>query len=55
DKGKGIMVEEPVKNMKKKDKIMLDEEIAFKLQEEIDEEERITRDEEEKIDEDNIA
>ncbi|GJR92734.1 hypothetical protein Tco_0264908 [Tanacetum coccineum] len=44
-KGKGIMVEEPVKTMKKKDQIMLDEEIAFKLQAEIDEEERIARDE----------
>ncbi|GJW14020.1 hypothetical protein Tco_0018153 [Tanacetum coccineum] len=55
DKGKGIMVEEPVKTMKKKDQIMLDEEIALKLQAEIDEEERIARVEEEKIDESNIA
>ncbi|GKB91808.1 hypothetical protein Tco_0964080 [Tanacetum coccineum] len=55
DKGKGIMVEEPVKTMKKKDLIRLDEEIAFKLQAEIDEEERIARDKEEKIDEANIA
>ncbi|GKF94055.1 hypothetical protein Tco_0283755, partial [Tanacetum coccineum] len=31
DKGKGIMVEEPMK-MKKKDQISLDEELAFKLQ-----------------------
>ncbi|GKF36682.1 hypothetical protein Tco_0113440 [Tanacetum coccineum] len=30
DKGKGIMVEEPVK-IKKKDQISLDEELAFKL------------------------
>ncbi|GJY81973.1 uncharacterized mitochondrial protein-like protein [Tanacetum coccineum] len=55
DKGKGIMVEELVKTMKKKDQIMLDEEIALKLQAEIDEEERIARAEEEKIDEANIA
>ncbi|GJX20889.1 putative ribonuclease H-like domain-containing protein [Tanacetum coccineum] len=55
DKGKGIMVEELIKTVKKKDQIMLDEEITFKLQEEIDEEERIARDEEEKIDEANIA
>ncbi|GJR62967.1 hypothetical protein Tco_1505129 [Tanacetum coccineum] len=40
DKGKGIMVEEPVK-MKKKDQISLDEELAFKLQAE--EEERLAR------------
>ncbi|GJU98833.1 hypothetical protein Tco_1328104 [Tanacetum coccineum] len=41
DKGKGIMVEEPMK-MKKKDQISLDEELAFKLQAE-EEEERIAR------------
>ncbi|GJZ47568.1 hypothetical protein Tco_0601400 [Tanacetum coccineum] len=41
DKGKGKMVEEPVKSMKKKDLIRLDEEIASKLQAEFDEEERI--------------
>ncbi|GKC24655.1 hypothetical protein Tco_1026805 [Tanacetum coccineum] len=39
-----------VKLTKKKVQIMLDEEIALKLQAEIDEEERITRAEEEKID-----
>ncbi|GKD93223.1 hypothetical protein Tco_1373060 [Tanacetum coccineum] len=55
DKGKGIMVEEPVKPMKKKVQIMLDEEIALKLQAEIDEEERIAKAKEEKIDEANIA
>ncbi|GJX03771.1 hypothetical protein Tco_0189687 [Tanacetum coccineum] len=56
DKGKGKMVEpEPVKPTKKKVQIMLDEEIALKLQAEIDEEERIARAEEEKIDEANIA
>ncbi|GJX73201.1 hypothetical protein Tco_0311796 [Tanacetum coccineum] len=56
DKGKGKMVEpEPVKPTKKKVQIMLDEEIALKLQAEIDEEERIARVEEEKIDEANIT
>ncbi|GKD43002.1 hypothetical protein Tco_1267647 [Tanacetum coccineum] len=54
DKGKGIMVESE-KPMKKKDQISFDEEIALKLQAEIDEEERIARAEEEKIDEANIA
>ncbi|GJZ88730.1 hypothetical protein Tco_0660512 [Tanacetum coccineum] len=50
------MVEpKPVKPTKKKFQIMLDEEIALKLQVEIDEEERIARAEEEKIDEANIA
>ncbi|GJV98850.1 hypothetical protein Tco_1554102, partial [Tanacetum coccineum] len=38
DKGKGIMVEEPEKPMKKKELIRLDEEIASKLQAEFDEE-----------------
>ncbi|GJW70189.1 putative ribonuclease H-like domain-containing protein [Tanacetum coccineum] len=42
DKGKGIMVEEPMK-MKKKDQISLDEELAFKLQAEEEEEERLAR------------
>ncbi|GJR54214.1 hypothetical protein Tco_1404735 [Tanacetum coccineum] len=56
DKGKGKMVEhEPIKPTKKKVQIMLDEEIALKLQAKIDEEERIARAEEEKIDEANIA
>ncbi|GJU88418.1 putative ribonuclease H-like domain-containing protein [Tanacetum coccineum] len=41
-KGKGIMVEEPVK-MKKKDQISLDEELAFKLQAKEEEEERLAR------------
>ncbi|GKA62432.1 hypothetical protein Tco_0761951 [Tanacetum coccineum] len=40
DKGKGILVEEPVKP-KKKDLIRLDEEIASKLQADFDEEERL--------------
>ncbi|GJZ36631.1 hypothetical protein Tco_0582822 [Tanacetum coccineum] len=47
DKGKGIMVEEPVKTMKKKDLIRLDEEIASKLQAEFDEEERLAREKDE--------
>ncbi|GJS31791.1 retrovirus-related pol polyprotein from transposon TNT 1-94 [Tanacetum coccineum] len=42
DKGKGIMVEEPMK-MKKKNQISLDEELAFKLQAEEEEEERFSR------------
>ncbi|GKG35453.1 hypothetical protein Tco_0440607, partial [Tanacetum coccineum] len=42
DKGKGIMVEEPVK-MKKKDQISLDKELAFKLQAEEEEEEEEER------------
>ncbi|GKD54665.1 hypothetical protein Tco_1288052 [Tanacetum coccineum] len=54
DKGKGILVE-PEKPLKKKDQLKLDEEIALKLQAEIDEEERIARAKEEKIDEANIA
>ncbi|GKF29332.1 hypothetical protein Tco_0095674, partial [Tanacetum coccineum] len=54
DKGKGILVE-PEKPLKKKDQLKLDEEIALKLQAEIDEEERTTRAKEEKIDEANIA
>ncbi|GJR25622.1 hypothetical protein Tco_1101854 [Tanacetum coccineum] len=49
------MVEEPMKPTKKKVQIMLDEEIALKLQAEIDEKEIIARDEEEKINETNIA
>ncbi|GKB38439.1 hypothetical protein Tco_0883381 [Tanacetum coccineum] len=41
------MVEEPVKSMKKKDLVRLDEEIASKLQAEFDEEERLTREKDE--------
>ncbi|GJY20800.1 hypothetical protein Tco_0393366 [Tanacetum coccineum] len=41
DKGKGIMIEEPVKPMKKKDQIIFDEETALNLQAEFDEEERL--------------
>ncbi|GJZ53649.1 hypothetical protein Tco_0608534 [Tanacetum coccineum] len=43
DKGKGIMIEEPVKPMKKKDQISFDEETTLKLQAEFDEEERLAR------------
>ncbi|GJY99611.1 hypothetical protein Tco_0517041, partial [Tanacetum coccineum] len=50
DKGKGIMVEEPLK-MKKKDQVLFDEQEAIRLQAKFDEEERITREKEE----DNVA
>ncbi|GJW11548.1 putative ribonuclease H-like domain-containing protein [Tanacetum coccineum] len=52
DKGKRIMIE-PVKPIKKKDQIRLDEEAALKLQAEFDEEERLAREKAEK--EANIA
>ncbi|GJX29130.1 hypothetical protein Tco_0237209, partial [Tanacetum coccineum] len=55
DKGKGIMIEEPVKPMKKKVQIMLDEEAALKLQAEFDEEERLAREKAKKEQEANIA
>ncbi|GJU11165.1 hypothetical protein Tco_1133561, partial [Tanacetum coccineum] len=55
DKGKGIMIEEPVKPMKKKVQIMLDEEVASKLQAEFDEEERLAREKAKKEKEANIA
>ncbi|GJS66581.1 hypothetical protein Tco_0681145 [Tanacetum coccineum] len=55
DKGKGIMIEEPVKPMKKKVQIMLDEEAALKLQTEFDEEERLVREKAKKEKEANIA
>ncbi|GKA77895.1 hypothetical protein Tco_0784432 [Tanacetum coccineum] len=55
DKGKGIMIEEPVKPMEKKVQFMLDEETALKLQAEFDEEERLTTEKAEKEKEDNIA
>ncbi|GJV03315.1 hypothetical protein Tco_1336884 [Tanacetum coccineum] len=54
DKGKGIMVEEPVK-MKKKDQISLDEELAFKLQAKEEEEERLAREKAQQIEEANIV
>ncbi|GJS92370.1 hypothetical protein Tco_0799338 [Tanacetum coccineum] len=46
DKGKGIMVEEPLK-MKKKDQMIFDEQEAIRLQTKFDEDERLTREEEE--------
>ncbi|GKE19696.1 hypothetical protein Tco_1427273, partial [Tanacetum coccineum] len=55
DKGKGIMIEEPVKPKKKNVQIMLDEEAAKKLQAEFDEKERLAREKAEKEERDNIA
>ncbi|GJX54425.1 putative ribonuclease H-like domain-containing protein [Tanacetum coccineum] len=46
DKGKGIMVEEPLK-MKKKDQISFDEQEAIRLQAELDEEVRLAREKDE--------
>nr|GEU30659.1 hypothetical protein [Tanacetum cinerariifolium] len=54
DKGKGIMIEEPVKP-KKKDQIRLDEEAAKKLQAEFDKKERLTREKAKKEERANIA
>ncbi|GJX87884.1 hypothetical protein Tco_0339898, partial [Tanacetum coccineum] len=54
DKGKRILIE-PVKPMKKKDLIRLDEEAALKLKAEFDEEERLAREKAEKEKEANIA
>nr|GEW52921.1 hypothetical protein [Tanacetum cinerariifolium] len=53
DKGKGIMIEEPVKP-KKKDQIRLDEEAAKKLQAEFNEEERLAREKAKKEERANI-
>ncbi|GKC07332.1 hypothetical protein Tco_0998942 [Tanacetum coccineum] len=56
DKGKGKMVkEEPMKKMSKKELLKLDEELAFKLQAEEDEEERLAREKAQKVEEANIA
>ncbi|GKC74739.1 hypothetical protein Tco_1120622 [Tanacetum coccineum] len=57
DKGKGKMVEpKPVKKLSKKDQLMLDEELAFKLQaEEEEEEERLAREKAQQIKEANIV
>ncbi|GJT11538.1 putative reverse transcriptase domain-containing protein [Tanacetum coccineum] len=55
DKGKGIMIEEPVKPMKRKDQISFDEENALRLQAEFDEEERLARKKAEKEQEANIS
>ncbi|GKC14922.1 hypothetical protein Tco_1011704, partial [Tanacetum coccineum] len=54
DKVKGILIE-PVKPMKKKDQIRLDDETALNLQAEFDEEERLAREKAEKVEEANIA
>ncbi|GKA93383.1 hypothetical protein Tco_0815369, partial [Tanacetum coccineum] len=54
DKGKGILIK-PVKPMKKKDQISLDEETALNLQAAFDEEERLAREKAEKEKEVNIA
>ncbi|GJU85405.1 hypothetical protein Tco_1292951, partial [Tanacetum coccineum] len=54
DKGKGVMVEEPVK-MKKKDQISLDEELAFKLQAKEEEEEKLAREKVQREEEANIV
>ncbi|GKF02064.1 hypothetical protein Tco_0028987, partial [Tanacetum coccineum] len=54
DKSKGILIE-PVKPMKKKDLMRLDEEVALKLQVKFDEEERLAREKTEKEKEANIA
>ncbi|GKE77271.1 hypothetical protein Tco_1543391 [Tanacetum coccineum] len=48
EKGKGILIE-PVKPMKKKDQIRLDEETTLKLQAEFDEEERLAREKSKKL------
>ncbi|GJV16099.1 hypothetical protein Tco_1361422 [Tanacetum coccineum] len=55
DNGKEIMIEEPVKPMKKKHQISFDEEVALKLQAEFDKEERLAREKDEKEKEANIA
>ncbi|GKD69892.1 hypothetical protein Tco_1323982 [Tanacetum coccineum] len=56
DKGKGKMAEpEPVKKLSKKDQLMLDEELAFKLQAEEKEEERLAREKAQQIEEANIV
>ncbi|GKC10428.1 hypothetical protein Tco_1007210 [Tanacetum coccineum] len=58
DKGKGIMIEEPVveqvKPMKRLEQIRLDEELAFKLQAKEEEEERLAREKAQQIEEANI-
>ncbi|GKC34205.1 hypothetical protein Tco_1046589 [Tanacetum coccineum] len=56
DKGKGKMVEEePIKKMSKKELLKLDEELAFKLQAEEDEEKRLAREKAQKVEEANLA
>ncbi|GKB08302.1 hypothetical protein Tco_0836586 [Tanacetum coccineum] len=56
DKGKGKIIEpEPVKKLSKKDQLMLDEELTFKLQSKEEEEERLAREKAQQIEEVNIA
>ncbi|GJU94724.1 hypothetical protein Tco_1319480 [Tanacetum coccineum] len=59
DKGKGIMIEEPVveqvKPMKRLEQIRLDEELIFKLQAEEEEEERLAREKAQQIEEASIS
>ncbi|GJS30043.1 hypothetical protein Tco_0490663 [Tanacetum coccineum] len=59
DKGKGIMIEEPVveqvKPIKRLEQIRLDKELAFKLQAEKEKEERLAREKAQQTEEANIA
>ncbi|GKF44141.1 hypothetical protein Tco_0130693, partial [Tanacetum coccineum] len=57
DKGKGKMVKpEPVKKISKKELLRLDEELAFKLQvEEEEEEKKLAREKAQQVEESNIA
>ncbi|GKD08369.1 hypothetical protein Tco_1188054 [Tanacetum coccineum] len=55
DNDKGIMIEEPVKPMKKKHQISFDEEVALKLQAKFDEEERLAREKAANEKEANVA
>nr|GEU53781.1 putative ribonuclease H-like domain-containing protein [Tanacetum cinerariifolium] len=54
NKGKGIMVEEPLK-MKKKDQISFDEQEARRLQAEIDEQDRLAEEKSQLIEDENLA
>ncbi|GKD46021.1 hypothetical protein Tco_1270666 [Tanacetum coccineum] len=54
DKGKGIWIE-PVKSLKKKDQIRLDEETTLNLQAKFDEEERLAREKAENVEKANNA
>ncbi|GKC49948.1 hypothetical protein Tco_1072693 [Tanacetum coccineum] len=56
EKGKGKMVEkEPMKKMSKKELLKLDEEVAFKLQAEEEEQARLAREKAKKVEEANIS
>nr|GEV71365.1 uncharacterized mitochondrial protein AtMg00810-like [Tanacetum cinerariifolium] len=54
DKGKGIMVKEPLK-MKKKDQISFNEQEARRLQAEIDEQDRLVEEKDQQIEDENLA